>query len=762
MLEHLIEDIQKIKVLQSVGVTGCSDLAKVSSEDLEFIESNVENLRDFGGDYARVVIEYPEHRDKLMSLDLGYRGRAMLCDNPDLLEFGEEYLKEYLSLVSGDTVTELKGFSIDFVKSFTGLFDSISDYDEATEMLALVETLKPAEIKAVETVGRFIGIKSCTDFKDFLAVCNATKLKHLTELLKNVPQNVRLPQEILTADNRSLGTIVKFVASLEEQDRVTYVSRFLPKPIEEQLGFITQCSELKKRDTSFKPTLLYELDFYNVLAGNAYADFVDACHKHELSKEVDAFLAFLIKTNDTLTLGHVIDNLTSISGLSYYNLMLKPEVFEEKIDFSSSSALSIILSDTINYTSTNYKYLEVKVTLDELRFLQEVSMNYSVLCNKMPAGPDRLKILQGVNALRALEGIQETEELTLIGAVLDKPLTELRAEWGLEYVNYNSLLKGVGKVGLDKMKQLTTKYLADVALANLNSFKEVNTIRELLIKLSIDSQSKVDDVVSFYKMPEYYKTRYKDNFDKLIENGSLDVLHSMTTWTLGKSRSRVRNDLAYSLVKDKFLEYKYNSLDRELATTLTDTQKQQWMFNYTFTVDDYVYEETDDLVTTLTYFDGNLNYKNGANKDLCFCLLDGCKKVWLVKKDNKVVLKAFVRLTKITLGNEPSYINKNTEQGDYLCIFIEHCDNLKLTKYETDVILGNIQNALLKKASDLQAQLISSLKLISRLSNSNVVQCSIFSGLTCIDKLYDVSSGKVLKPTSDGIYSIKHVNLITA
>lgn len=761
MIKSLVNEIQTIKELQSVGINRCPNLANITPDDITFLSSHADKLRNLGADYAFLVLTNPEYREMLMSLDLSYKSRTLLCNNPDLIKCGEEYLREYLSLVSGDTVEKLKKFSLKFVKNFMTLFNRVNDYDEAEKILDSLDELKASEIKAIESIGDYVQIKSCDDFKTILKSCNATKLKHLTELLKNVPQNMRLPHNLLIAENKDLSVIAKFVAGLDDANKIKYVTNFLHKNIKEQLEFVSQYVSLKKQDTNFECSLDYEIDFYNVRRGNIYSDLVIKCHNYTLSKEVDSFIAFLMQADDKDVINHVIENMSSITNLKYNNLVLNPECFESKIDFSNSAIRDLILSDTINNTSTNYRFLETKVTLEELRFIQENTMNYTILCNNLQAGVNRLKILQSVSYLNALEGIQLPEELATVGAALTAPLPQLRAEWGLEFINYNKLLKGIGKVGLEKMLQLTTKYLADTALANLADFKEVNSIRELLVVLNINNQAKIDDIIAFYKMPEYYKTRYKDNLDSLAENGCLDILHRMMSWNLGKSRARARNDLAYNLVKGKFLDYKYNSLDRELATTLSDSQKAHWRTNYNFTLGDYIYEESDSVVDMLTYFDGNLNYRDGSNKDLCFCLLDGCKKVWIVKKDNKVVLKAFVRLTKIDLSSEPAYISKNTEQRDYLSIFIEDCNNMQLTKSETDVVLGNIQNALLKKASDMQAQLISTIKLISKLSSSSIVQCSVFSGLTFIDKLYDVSSGRVLKPMNDGIYCIKNVNKIS-
>lgn len=204
---------------------------------------------------------------------------------------------------------------------------------------------------------------------------------------------------------------------------------------------------------------------------------------------------------------------------------------------------------------------------------------------------------------------------------------------------------------------------------------------------------------------------YKDSFEKFCISGNADI--TMTYYNQVNSSERRESVLkaAKAEIMGKMEEFKFYNLQKEIETTNSDIF-DMWKLNSTMKDREFEVCETYGFADTMLIGEQPthtcMSYRDGMYKDCLLANFDANKKIIYVRRNQRIVARAIIRLTKyseqeyaklefLDVASECRY----EHDEEKLVIFIERLYTSHLNNGEIDKCKRLIVKMLKKKTADL-------------------------------------------------------------
>ena len=181
--------------------------------------------------------------------------------------------------------------------------------------------------------------------------------------------------------------------------------------------------------------------------------------------------------------------------------------------------------------------------------------------------------------------------------------------------------------------------------------------------------------------------------------------------------SRVKKRINPGLKIDGKLKYFAGDLQREIRYPVSEMQESLWKKNLSLARGAFLAEEVDDFYHTLRLGElphGTcLSYRTGSQRECLLAAFDSNKKIVLVKKDETVVARACLRLTKGAFQKPPaidfSFADLSQENtatgksaaGEKAVLFLESVYTSRLNDIEKEEVMKLAVSLTTQKAAEL-------------------------------------------------------------
>lgn len=213
----------------------------------------------------------------------------------------------------------------------------------------------------------------------------------------------------------------------------------------------------------------------------------------------------------------------------------------------------------------------------------------------------------------------------------------------------------------------------------------------------------------------------KESIQKFVINNGAYILYSY----LKKRKADVENikRLFMAEILNKFDELKYHNgdLSKELSIDIADKVQNKWQVNYKVCNSKFSIWEEDRLLPVMqigeTPTHTCLSYINGAYNECLLSNFDSNKKIIFAAKNNQIVFRAVLRLTKGTTKvshkkqlefYDVTGKNKSVSNKERILIFLERPYTSGINDSELSEIFSLVFEMLQQKAKDMGAILVCS------------------------------------------------------
>lgn len=296
-------------------------------------------------------------------------------------------------------------------------------------------------------------------------------------------------------------------------------------------------------------------------------------------------------------------------------------------------------------------------TFPELRSLYDAEPEYIRLYHLLPLArqDDRLRVLKQLLKRNVLNWTPTDDELTVLADRLgEKPLydwmqqdfghiTGLKAPMALRLLLHLEQLRGV----LPSMSNETDAHLALRSLDTLDQFLTMDALKDSLFHTDGDWLTLSQDLC----LGESFKEEYRETISRFL---SLNGAYIANTYrnSLGSKHAEAYLRVVKAELMGKLPELKYfdDDLQREISFPISQRMKQKWMENSSLVNRGVEVGEFDDFFSTMLLgvqpYSTCLSYRDGGYKQCLLASFDSNKKVLYARVDDRIVGRAYLRLTK--------------------------------------------------------------------------------------------------------------------
>lgn len=302
-----------------------------------------------------------------------------------------------------------------------------------------------------------------------------------------------------------------------------------------------------------------------------------------------------------------------------------------------------------------------RYTFAEVRLLYEASSSYVTLYGKLQSEDldYRIRVMRQLLKRDALDDISSEEELSALAARLDqKPLHNWRQEdfghvEGLTAGDTARLLIHLDKLAhlLPSIKNRTDTMLVLRNLERLEQFGAMDTLKANLFEADPDWCSLADDM----KLTQEFKAQYQDEIMAFLCRDGAGIAQTYAR-ELNDNQREAFHRVVKAELMGQFITLKYfeGDLERELGCPVSLSVKANWPQNGIHTDQNMTVLERDDFFSTILLgtqpYATCLSYHSGSYRHCLLACFDSNKKVLYAKKNDRVVGRACIRLTKCCMG----------------------------------------------------------------------------------------------------------------
>lgn len=302
-----------------------------------------------------------------------------------------------------------------------------------------------------------------------------------------------------------------------------------------------------------------------------------------------------------------------------------------------------------------------RYTFAEVRLLYGASQAYVFLYGRLQAeGLDyRLRVMRQLLKRDVLDDISSEDDLSALAARLDqKPLHNWRQEdfghiEGLTAEDAAHLLIHLDKLAhlLPSIRDRTDTLLALRNLERLAQFDTMDALKDNLFDADPDWQALADDI----KLTTEFKARYREDITAFLCRDGAGIAQTYAR-ELNDNQREAFHRVVKAELMGQFTTLKYfeGDLERELGCPVPLSVKANWPQNGIHTDQNMTVLEQDDFFSTILLgtqpYATCLSYHSGSYRHCLLACFDSNKKVLYAKKNDRVVGRACIRLTKCCMG----------------------------------------------------------------------------------------------------------------
>ena len=462
-----------------------------------------------------------------------------------------------------------------------------------------------------------------------------------------------------------------------------------------------------------------------------YGDLLHGVHLEYLSERQKNLLIYAITHKKKHFLTMVKEHFDDFTYLGRYALLLDADIYERYLNVNSlnpknlkeSGHLTLIADESKQYMNRE------QYTFEELKLFSMAESQYVRLYHLLsyPKSDDRLRVIREVKGRDCLlKEEMETARYMKLGEMLSKkPVSKwLSVEMGhIKQISYRQavLLLSVWDQVERFIPDLHTGHQAGFLLKNLKAAEDFSDFQEFADQM-LETDYTWRELNAVLKIGESFLCKHREGVKNFLYEGGAEIFYAFLSKTEEADREKARR-LCTAEMAGKFLEVKYykNDLKREIALRLSEETQQSWMKNMQVKRGRIRLWEEDRLLPVMQIGESLghtcLSYRDGMYKK-CF---DANKKVLYASFDGQLVFRAILRLTKGSFSEmrgekqnlqfadimeEETADKTEQNQREHLTLFLERPYFKGISKEKEKEVVFQAVEMLLKKAKQLQAELV--------------------------------------------------------
>ena len=425
--------------------------------------------------------------------------------------------------------------------------------------------------------------------------------------------------------------------------------------------FISQPHPLSKERR--KEILCNQLSYLNALyAGRLHLDF-NAIRQFQFS-----ILIYAVEHRKKHFLDLVDQNSEVFLSLGRYSLLFEPG-FCEHCNINSLTLKNLKASDSVNRNDSFFTLLEEgqQYTFEEMYQLwhqKEVYVRLYTMLTPLPVDQRLLTLRQLIKRELVSQYTGDTELEQLGKCLLERPFSEwYRSSFGhirgLTRRTAMELLQHYTKLQTF-IPAFTAEPDAVFALNNMTALLERTDwkqVRKDILTTDADWLELKDKLV----FSDDFVEQNRETVTEFLLRGDAAMVRALYGELDGQELAvEALRRIVQAELMGQFYKLKYfaGDLQREIRYPVSEMQESLWKKNLSLARGAFLAEEVDDFYHTLRLGELPhgicLSYRTGSQRECLLAAFDSNKKIILVKKDETVVARACLRLTKGAFQKPPA------------------------------------------------------------------------------------------------------------
>lgn len=484
--------------------------------------------------------------------------------------------------------------------------------------------------------------------------------------------------------------------------------------------FISQPHPLSKERR--KEILCNQLSYLNALyAGRLHLDF-NAIRQFQFS-----ILIYAVEHRKKHFLDLVDQNSEVFLSLGRYSLLFEPG-FCEHCNINSLTLKNLKASDSVNRNDSFFTLLEEgqQYTFEEMYQLwhqKEVYVRLYTMLTPLPVDQRLLTLRQLIKRELVSQYTGDTELEQLGKCLLERPFSEwYRSSFGhirgLTRRTAMELLQHYTKLQTF-IPAFTAEPDAVFALNNMTALLERTDwkqVRKDILTTDADWLELKDKLV----FSDDFVEQNRETVTEFLLRGGAAMVRALYGELDGQELAvEALRRIVQAELMGQFYKLKYfaGDLQREIRYPVSEMQESLWKKNLSLVRGAFLAEEVDDFYHTLRLGElphGTcLSYRTGSQRECLLAAFDSNKKIILVKKDETVVARACLRLTKGAFQKPPaidfSFADLSQENtatgksasGEKAVLFLESVYTSRLNDIEKEEVMKLAVSLTTQKAAEL-------------------------------------------------------------
>ena len=484
--------------------------------------------------------------------------------------------------------------------------------------------------------------------------------------------------------------------------------------------FISQPHPLSKERR--KEILCNQLSYLNALyAGRLHLDF-NAIRQFQFS-----ILIYAVEHRKKHFLDLVDQNSEVFLSLGRYSLLFEPG-FCEHCNINSLTLKNLKASDSVNRNDSFFTLLEEgqQYTFEEMYQLwhqKEVYVRLYTMLTPLSIDQRLLTLRQLIKRDLVSQYTGDAELEQLGKCLLERPFSEwYRGSFG----HICGLTRRIAMGLLQHYTQLqafipdfTTESDAVFALNNMMALLEMTDWKQVRKDILTTDADWLDLKEKLAFSDDFVEQNRETVTEFLLQGGAAMVCALYGELDGQELAVEALRRIVQAELMGQFYKLKYfaGDLQREIRYPVSEMQESLWKKNLSLARGAFLAEEVDDFYHTLRLGElphGTcLSYRTGSQRECLLAAFDSNKKIVLVKKDETVVARACLRLTKGAFQNPPaidfSFADLSQENtatgksaaGEKAVLFLESVYTSRLNDIEKEEVMKLAVSLTTQKAAEL-------------------------------------------------------------
>lgn len=450
-----------------------------------------------------------------------------------------------------------------------------------------------------------------------------------------------------------------------------------------------------------------------------------------LNNKKRAFISLLVKN---INMFLEMDFTNVLFNENFYKAVNVNSLTQKDLNFLSSEKLNLLkLPNNIQLTFNEYKTLALTKTISEY----SSGMMMEIYLGLMDISVDkRIRLFKEIIPFEDYLTSLKKEKATKISSILKeesfssrfqkakKKIKNLTKEGFLRFLVIDPLSNLFNETEkAEKVKnQIKNRSDLDFLLKLYKEkYKTVSSDLKMIKRNYYDESGLKNKVIQLFGFEKEFLKLHEENIFNMLDQGIFDVI--LFLLRDDKLTTRQKNNLklltkAYIAGQYDKIKFYNNDLDKELEMIVQNNIKNIWKKNYSSSINSIFCTETYDFETLLRIGEKPtktcLHWKTGSFRECLLANFDASKKIMAAYKNDEIVARAVLRLTKYATKIDSTLSFKDVEKmgigednsnKEKIVLFLEK-SYTHLDTDQKDLIKTEFLKILLKKAEDMGAVLV--------------------------------------------------------